>query len=249
MTAPRCAFAGLAPALLARPPPTVRTSARHARRTMATAAYSSPATRLRELTSGTRRGVAAEPAARDAVLAEVAALEATAWSGPGAGPLASEEGQRLLDGPWELVYQLTNAETFEGGADSVPAAEVRAGRLQRASIYATDGEEGKRGAVWQNIDVERGVLENKAVGKWFVFRVEASFAAAEGSATTVEVLFKKAWFQFGFLPEFSVPISWLGGRGTLDCTYIDENIRLGRGDKGTLFVLLRPDAGKNAQEG
>lgn len=210
-----------------------------------TAGYTTPARRLRELTANTRRGAASDPTAREAILSEVAALEATAWPGFGAGPLASPEGRELLDGPWELVYQLTNAQTYEDGEESVPASEVRAGKLQRASIYATDGEAGKRGSVWQNIDVNRGVLENKAEGSWFTFRVEASFDAVEGSATMVDVVFKKAWFQFGFLPEFSVPISWLGGRGTLDCTYIDEGVRLGRGDKGTLFVLLRPNAGKD----
>jgi hypothetical protein len=202
----------------------------------------SVAAQLRELTAGTRRGAATGARARAAVLALVSELE-RAGGRAGRGALATPDGMRALDGRWELVYQQPGA----GAAVAPEGVEVQAGRLQEASIYATDGEDGARGSVWQNVDVERGVLENRAEGAWFCFRVEAAFAVAPGSESVVEVAFERARFRLWRLPEVSVPISWLGGRGTLDCTYVDESVRVGRGDKGTLFVLVRPDAGRGEQ--
>lgn len=193
------------------------------------------AARLRTLTAGTRRGESCSPSSRTEIMELVGELEATAWAGAGAGPLESDEGLQMLDGPWELVFQQARmGEGVDGG---------RPGRVQEASIYVTDGEEGKRGRVLQNVDIARGVVENRAEGGgWLgtVLRVEAEFQKVEGSTSEVEVLFRKAFFGFRNL-ELAFPIQWIGGRGRLDTTYLSGEVRVGRGDKGTLFVLVRPE--------
>jgi hypothetical protein len=161
----------------------------------------------------------------------VHSLESSGWQGPGPGPLASDVGRAKLDGTWELVFQVPK--------DSASTAD-RPGALQTVSIAAADGQEGNRGRVLQKIETSTGRIENYAETWWGTARVEARFAPLGDSSSEVEVVFEKAWLSLGPLPEVGFPISWFGGRGTLDTTYLSDDLRIGRGDKGTIFCLARP---------
>lgn len=233
MHSPVSAFAPSAPL----PLPSLPARSTGAARPLAPRCSAAASARLRELTVGTRRGESASPSARAAVLELVAELEQTPWGGAGRGPLDADEGLAMLDGRWELVFQ--QARMGRGEAE-----RGEPGKVQQASVALTDGEEGRRGRVLQNVDVGRGVVENRAEGGGWVgacLRVEAEFGVVEGSASEVEVLFRKAFFGVRGV-EVAFPIAWIGGKGRLDTTYLSDEVRIGRGDKGTLFVLVRPDA-------
>lgn len=50
-------------------------------------------------------------------------------------------------------------------------------------------------------------------------------------------------YATGSLPTLTVPLGWFndgkGPEGWLDTTYLDADLRLGRGDKGSTFVTVR----------
>lgn len=160
------------------------------------------------------RDLATAPSSRPELNTLIADLEAAGGAAP--PPLRNPYS---LDGAWDLVLR-------ESGG--------RSGRAQEVSI-------GAAGEVWQDVDVGRGWLENGAKGRWWEFGVGASFKVLEGERM-VEVLFEKAWLKIIGI-RFWFPVKWVGGIGKLDCTYVDEEVRIGRGSKGSLFVLVRPEEG------
>jgi PAP_fibrillin len=171
----------------------------------------------------------------------VRGLEAEGWSGEGSGPLGSQAGLALLDGPWELSFQMSASDLAGLSDGGVAPAGQGPGRIQAASIAVTDGAEGNRGAVIQRFDVKNMMIENRASGRFVSFRIEAAFSPVGDSQSEVGVRFYKTAFRLWPIPwELSVPISWFGASGRLDTTYLSDEIRIGRGDKGTLFCLVRP---------
>ncbi len=66
--------------------------------------------------------------------------------------------------------------------------------------------------------------------------VDAALTPKEGSVSEVDVQF--TWFKILGLIPFKAPAR---AKGTLDTTYLDEDLRVSRGDKGNLFVLLMED--------
>ena len=65
-------------------------------------------------------------------------------------------------------------------------------------------------------------------------RVDATLEPLSDSAA--KVVFR-TFFILGLIP-IKAPASAVG---ELDCTYLDEDMRISRGDKGNLFVLLMED--------
>ena len=68
----------------------------------------------------------------------------------------------------------------------------------------------------------------------------AALEARRRSETVrVDVAFTSFGLKLGALPELRVPVGWANLRGWVDTTYLDTDLRLGRGDKGSLFVTAR----------
>ena len=95
----------------------------------------------------------------------------------------------------------------------------------------------------QYIDLDKGCATNKAtfkkLGIPFSVRVTARISARDES--TAELQFNMAYFKIWFLPEIPVPIGIFKPRGTLKTTYLSNKCRVGRGDKGGIFVLMKEE--------
>jgi hypothetical protein len=116
----------------------------------------------------------------------------------------------LADGIWKLEYTTS---------DSI---------LGRKSFK-------KEGDIKQIIDTKRLYAENQEVVSYFGFKVPRKVTAELTPMTASKVAVQFKVFSIGPI-SFNAPAS---ARGELDITYVDENLRLSRGDKGNIFVLTR----------
>lgn len=95
------------------------------------------------------------------------------------------------------------------------------------------------GKILQKIDIANLKAENSEVINFLgIFKIPRKVTAelTPVSPSKVNVQFKK--FTIGPV-SFPAPEAF---KGSLDVTYLDENMRLSRGDKGNIFVLVRDSA-------
>jgi hypothetical protein len=115
-----------------------------------------------------------------------------------------------VNGKWDLQYTTSNAILGKGGFPRV-------------------------GPIVQMIDTKNLAAENSEVVSYFGIQV-ANKVTAEldpQTDTLTNVQFKR--FSVGPI-GFDAPDKF---RGFLDVTYVDDDLRLSRGDKGNIFVLTR----------
>lgn len=196
---------------------------------------------LKRAVSNTNRGKLASPQQQADILQTVQKLEATS---PTSNPALSS----LLSGRWSLLY------TGPGRVGDVDW-EKRTGGVEGPFLAffrpLTANAVRSRG-ITQIIDSERGSVENLAE-----FRVANAFNGALNVAGTVEpvtpsgggvdaeavrvdVKFTSFSLKLGGLPPLKIPLTWpKTPLGFVDTTYLDEDFRVGRGDKGSVFVTAR----------
>ncbi|CAM9315892.1 unnamed protein product [Phaeothamnion confervicola] len=120
----------------------------------------------------------------------------------------------LINGRWELIYT-TSASIL--------------GRSRPAQLRPS-------GPIYQTIDVPNLAARNEetiAPLPFVRFKNAVDAALTPVSDRFVNVQFKK--FQLGPL-KFDAPES---AKGALDTTYLDANMRVARGDKGNVFILIK----------
>jgi hypothetical protein len=130
---------------------------------------------------------------------------------PTRNPLILTKNKPSINGDWSLDYTTSDSILGKGGYPRI-------------------------GPIIQNIDTLTLSAKNSEIVQYFyLFNVPRSVTAelspVNGQLTNVK--FKK--FMLGPL-VFNAPDSF---RGSLDITYLDEEMRLTRGDKGNIFVLTR----------
>lgn len=94
------------------------------------------------------------------------------------------------------------------------------------------------GPILQLLDNKELKARNSETVSYFGLKVNRAVTAelTPVSKSLCDVQFKK--FTIGPI-TFDAPDSF---KGSLDITYLDEDLRLSRGDKGNIFVLSRPKA-------
>lgn len=187
---------------------------------------------LLQAIAGTNRGLLATDDAKQAIAVAIAQLEDY---NPTPHPL---EANHLLDGDWRLLYT-TSQELL--GIDRVPFAKL--------------------GQIYQCIRTADNTIYNIAEISGLPYldglvSVAARFSPA--SERRVEVKFERAIIGLTRLIGYQSPDRFIqdieagkkfaaidfkiGNRdrqGWLDVTYLDEEIRIGRGNEGSVFVLTK----------
>lgn len=188
--------------------------------------------RLLEAIAGKNRGLLATATEQKAILAAIAQLEGY---NPTPNPL---EATALLDGNWRLLYT-TSQELL--GIDRFPLLRL--------------------GQIYQCVRVNEGKIYNIAEVYGLpllegLVSVTARFEAV--SQKRVEVKFERAISGLQRLINYQSPNNFIeeieGGKnftaidfeiknsdrqGWLDITYLDEDLRIGRGNVGSVFVLSK----------
>lgn len=201
---------------------------------------------LRTAIAPTNRGIAASATDKQAIASIVAQIEDR---NPTPDPLAATH---LLEGDWRLLYT-TSQELL--GIDRVPLAQLgdiyQCVRTSRSRIY--------------NIAEVKGLPYLESLVS--VVASFAPPAAADDAVSArqlkrrVNVKFNRAVLglqrslgyqspaQYIQQLEENEKMSWLKGidfaikaerqQGWLEITYLDEDLRIGRGNRGSLFVLTK----------
>jgi hypothetical protein len=187
---------------------------------------------LLEVIAGKNRGLLATDAQRPGILAAIAQLEDR---NPTPRPV---EALKLLDGDWRLIYTTSRGIL---GIDQFPFLQL--------------------GQVYQCIRAPEAKIYNIAelVGVPFlegIVSVAARFAPV--SERRVDVKFERSIVGLQRLVDYRSPDYFIkqietGKRfaaidfsienrdqqGWLDITYLDEDLRIGRGNEGSVFVLTK----------
>ena len=187
---------------------------------------------LLEAIAGTNRGLLATDSDKNAIAVAIAQLEGY---NPTPKPL---EATALLDGNWRLLYT-TSQELL--GIDRIPLAKL--GQIYQCIRTAT--------ATIYNIAEISGLPYLDGL-----VSVAARFSPA--SDRRVDVKFERAIIGLTWLIGYQAPDRFIqdieAGRkfaaidfnignsdrqGWLDITYLDEDLRIGRGNEGSVFVLAK----------
>lgn len=187
---------------------------------------------LLEMIAGKNRGLLATEAQKQAILSAIAQLEDR---NPTPQPVAATD---LLDGDWRLIYTTSRGIL---GLDQVPLLKL--GQVYQC-IRAAD-------ATLYNIAEVYGLplLEG-------VVSVAARFAPV--SDRRVNVTFERSVLGLQRLIDYQTPQNFIqhleagdkfraidfaitnqDQRGWLDITYLDKDLRIGRGNEGSVFVLTK----------
>jgi PAP_fibrillin len=187
---------------------------------------------LLEALAPTNRGLLANYQDKQAILALVAVLEDR---NPTPNPLEASE---LLNGDWRLLYTTSNALL----------------NLDRIPLY-------RLGQIYQCIRVETKSVYNIAeiYGLPYLEGIVSVAAKFEPlSQRRVQVKFERSIFGLKSLIGYKSPKDFIGQiesgkkftafdfsfksneqQGWLDITYIDSDLRIGRGNEGSVFVLAK----------
>ncbi|QLE43226.1 fibrillin [Nostoc sp. C052] len=187
---------------------------------------------LMDAIAGTNRGLLATEAQKQAILAAIATLEDF---NPTPRPV---EASNLLDGNWRLLYTTSKALL---NLDRLPLCKL--------------------GQIYQCIRVETTSVYNIAEIYGLPFleglvSVAAKFEPVSGRR--VQVKFERSIIGLQRLIEYNSPVTFIQqieeGRkfpgidvaiksdkqqGWLDITYIDNDLRINRGNEGSVFVLTK----------
>ncbi|MEH1765518.1 MAG: PAP/fibrillin family protein [Nostoc sp.] len=182
--------------------------------------------------AGTNRGLLATEAQKQAILAAIATLEDF---NPTPRPV---EASNLLDGNWRLLYTTSKALL---NLDRLPLCKL--------------------GEIYQCIRVETTSVYNIAEIYGLPYleglvSIAAKFEPVSGRR--VQVKFERSIIGLQRLIEYNSPVTFIQqieeGRkfpgidvainsdkqqGWLDITYIDNDLRIGRGNEGSVFVLTK----------
>mmetsp|Transcript_11299 Transcript_11299/g.18055 ORF Transcript_11299/g.18055 Transcript_11299/m.18055 type:complete len:215 (+) Transcript_11299:415-1059(+) len=148
-----------------------------------------------------------------------------------------------INGWWSLIYQSTP----EPSTKWDPNTEVEGPFLSIFKPFTKDMIKSRGN--FQEIDVANGKVQNLArfslFGKPGIFNILGSCSVPEVSPlsrkkTRFDVTFDKVTVE---VPDFSiffnVPLTWIRPKGWVETTYLDPEFRIGRGDKGSVFVAVR----------
>ena len=189
-------------------------------------------------------GASADDAAKRAQMEGVIGSTLTEATGS-SGNVASTDGVKPRStGNAQLATYLQGGNvTKEEGAEKMPLGRT-IGTLDKKGLVENLGN-------FQDIYLERNAVENtaelKLLGVPLKVKIEASCVPVDVPSTSekvrLAVAFQRVSLTFGSLPSLKIPLDWIndgkGPEGWLDTTYLDNDMRLGRGDKGSTFVTVR----------
>ena len=202
---------------------------------------------------GTGNGKNAEAETRALVLSIVRGMEARAPPSP---TLLSniDEARSLLDGDWFLQYTAPGGEEDgDGGWVAVDASEgeskITTRRFKGAGQVSGGGipVDASNTAALQSFDVGGSRVTNVITTGIGQVTVGGTYRRSDAVPLRAVVAFDTArialnigpTLDIGFLFDVRAAMKGTKESGWLETTYVSGDVRIGRGNKGSLFVLTR----------
>ncbi|XP_057869234.2 fibrillin protein 5 homolog isoform X1 [Cryptomeria japonica] len=167
------------------------------------------------------------------ILGLIEALEAC---NPTTNPIDSP----FLSGFWSLLY---TAPTDEEKVDKYAGTEEGPflARLKPLSLGTV-----RQTASFQVIDLQGESVQNIADFVLFgikgrlVIKGRAVKSSTPGKESRrIDVTFESFYVSIGNWQSPVIPLDWVNPKGWVDNTFLDQDLRVGRGDKGSVFVSAR----------
>lgn len=209
--------------------------------------------------SFTNNGKSATPAQQTAALQLVRALETA--QPPPADLLTNPGKSQALNGTWFLQYTSpSEIESVSSAEEEVPlwkpdgdptegAAKIETRKFNaRGSISAAGVTvDASNRQIEQIFDVKTQQVINRVFTDWGVITVSGRFRVSSQVPNRAVVAFETAKIQVGKFVTLDLGfvfgiLSFLrqsNESGWLETTFLDDEMRIGRGNKGTMFVLTR----------
>ncbi|GAX82806.1 hypothetical protein CEUSTIGMA_g10232.t1 [Chlamydomonas eustigma] len=192
---------------------------------------------VRKAVSGTDRGKKTSVSQRQDVLEKIINLE-------NLNELRNPAKSELLSGMWTLLYQAPLSE--EKAAKDISGTTE--GPFLAFFQPLTRGLVKTKGNL-QLIDIPNNRVENLAeftiAGSLDGYLNIAGVANVMEPTSSIEefvrisVEFTEFTLSLGSKVQWRVPLSWVKAKGWVETTYLDKEMRVGRGDKGSIFVASR----------
>lgn len=182
---------------------------------------------LLKLVGTTTRSTRPTREKKDAILRAIEDLEKDC---PTMNPARSD----LLSGKWSLLYYAAIDERSEAEAGEVEGPFLSFFKPLFGGLFRTRSNS-------QNIDVRDGRVENIAefatlFGIQGELNIQGTICVVSDVRADVE--FVRFVLRVGKV-SIAVPLTWVKPKGYVDTTYLDETLRIGRGDKGSIFINAR----------
>jgi hypothetical protein len=208
-----------------------------------------------EAVSFTNNGKDATPEQQAATLQLVRKLETE--SPPSSDILSDPKESTILDGTWYLQYtspsEVEGAENFpdawkpEKNGELVPSLENQTFEAQGSISAGGIQVDTSNKVVKQIFDIEASRVLNDVALDWGRVCVGGGFRKSDKIPNRAIVSFDTCQLilnngltlNFNFLFAVLAVVRQTKDLGWLETTYIDEEMRIGRGNKGTMFVLTR----------
>mmetsp|Transcript_46137 Transcript_46137/g.69583 ORF Transcript_46137/g.69583 Transcript_46137/m.69583 type:complete len:218 (+) Transcript_46137:63-716(+) len=210
---------------------------------------------LLETISNTGNGKEASTQTQARVLSLVRNIEQT--FPPSENLLSDPEEAKILDGVWYLQYtspsdidETENAwkpeEAEEGNLNMDTKQWAAKGTIQAGGIKVDTSNKVTK----QSFDVEKGLVINETEQDFGKVCITGTYRQSTRVPNRAIVAFKTAdidlniglKLSLAFLLKIRAALKGTDEVGWLETTHINKDMRIGRGNKGTLFVLTRdPD--------
>lgn len=178
-----------------------------------------------------------------------------------------EEAKALLDGIWYLQYtspsEIDNDDASENDDNTMNEEEIW--KVENSEEMITTKQSKMKGSVnaagfkvdtsnrpvKQIFDIDNMIVTNEVQADFGFVKIGGPFRPSDKVANRAVVSFTEGEIQFNF--GLTVKLDWIfsirailsgtADNGWLETSYVGENLRIGRGNKGNMFILSRdPDA-------
>jgi len=190
-------------------------------------------TDLLDAIAPTNRGLLTSPDQKQDILTKVARLEAR---NPTSNPLGAVD---LLDGNWQLLYT-TSSELL--GIDRFPLCSLgniyQCVRVEQLRIYNLAEVKSVLGGL-VSVTATFEPVSEKRVNVRFDRAIFGLQSTLDYQNPSQFIEAKQQTNKFNLLKGIDVTISSNRDPGWLEITYLDNSMRIGRGNQGSVFVLRK----------